>query len=352
MALGNGYDESGPVSVAWTTELEDRPARARPILIGDTIVVHGRDGTVTGIDLRNGTIEWTLDGHETSQSYVPVAASAVEGLAYAWAGDHVTAIDPADGGVAWRSETVDGVDPDLASVPLRADGDLLYAGADRPTAFDAGSGDLLWRHDSFETFGVPYFTPTFEGDHLYVPTDEGIVVLERATGDERILATDPTTDEEIVAYPPELHNLTRPVVTDEYVIVLAHGEGMYAYDRLSTRPQWEVADSYYWGHVLRDGIVYASTYRTVKGLSIEDGFEAVAYDTGDRAPNGVPVLDGSSIYVGTGGSDGGAIFSFDAASRDTNWRVTTPSDVRTAPIVAGDRVVAATEGEIFALTEE
>ncbi|MFB6302157.1 MAG: PQQ-binding-like beta-propeller repeat protein [Haloferacaceae archaeon] len=68
------------------------------------------------------------------------------------------------------------------SVPVFAD-ETLYVGGDdgRIRALDARTGDRRWRR----SVGAPADAPWVVGEHLYVPTADGIVALVGGDGDER-----------------------------------------------------------------------------------------------------------------------------------------------------------------------
>ncbi|MCU4741821.1 PQQ-like beta-propeller repeat protein [Halobacteria archaeon AArc-m2/3/4] len=336
-------ETDGPVSVDWSHALAD-DAVGRPTVSGTTIAVGGRDGEVTAVDVESHETEWVYDGTPTRDPF-PVASN--DEYVFVWDVDHVEAIQWENGSVHWQSERVSASMESVRYGSLAVDGTLLYAGVEHPTAFDADTGDLRWENRNLDGRSEP---PVFEDDGMYVPTQDGVAVLDRTDGS----IVEGSPDGSPLRYQQdELYSMARPSVTDDEVAFQA-GD-VYVYERGTNDLRWRVeVEGQNHGLVCTDETVFVPSRTELLGLDLQDGSYRTSYDVGTFDIVTTPIVEGDSVYVGCRNdtAEEGKLYAFDTTSRDTNWRVSVDEQLRTEPVFHEGTIYIAGTDHLFALTEE
>ena len=172
-------------SLALNNQLRQPPAydatRGYFAIDGDRLVAY---------DVVSGTQQWIVPAAMTS------APAAGGGSIFFVQGDSLTALNGADGSVAWTTTVTDR----LAVPPAWQAGWLVLAGsAGSIVAMRSSDGEVIWRHDSASP---AHASPTIAADRVYVPQDndrvvalkveDGQLVWERRLGGKpnEILAVD------------------------------------------------------------------------------------------------------------------------------------------------------------------
>ncbi len=160
-----------------------------PVSLGNTIVVHAVDGSISALNRADGSVLWrhlekvpslTLRG--TGKPLIIAGNTVVVGTA----GGQVVALNLQDGSLLWRAtvatprgrtdlERMVDVDADLAE----ADG-VIYAAAYQGdvAAIQASSGQLIWTREISSLSGI-----VVDGDALYLSDEAGDVwALSRRNG--------------------------------------------------------------------------------------------------------------------------------------------------------------------------
>lgn len=160
----------------WQTTLEGAVQCQQPLVIGETVLINARNGTVYGIDLMDGSIKWETPVVESIRDgWGDISARPIlaDGLAVvASYDDRVRAIDPSDGQIRW-DVTVNG---DIGTTV--AQGQKLVAGSTHGevVGIDPPSGEVLWRESLPSGVSAD---PACTDGQAYVPTEEdGLFALD------------------------------------------------------------------------------------------------------------------------------------------------------------------------------
>ena len=104
-----------------------------PLIVGDTVVVHGgpEAGTIIGLDMATGQVRWQAGG-ERVDAQVPVTLTlAGQDMVVAAGGEHVFGIDPASGEVLWEyTHEGRGYRGQGSLVPVGLSGDRIFLAHD------------------------------------------------------------------------------------------------------------------------------------------------------------------------------------------------------------------------------
>ncbi|HET6455605.1 MAG TPA: PQQ-binding-like beta-propeller repeat protein, partial [Armatimonadota bacterium] len=181
------YDMKG--EMLWDTELGGKDwwpnCYVVPMVSGDRVIITSRVGA-WALDRKTGKKRWDLGGNHRG-------CSAVGNLIYAIRGNLPTAINPADGKVAWEGTEKLG---DSASAAAVAGGTMVVGDADgRVCAFSIRDGRLLWtfRTGSSVSALQPYkrgesdvnSSPAVSGDTVYIGGSDGnLYALSLKTGEK------------------------------------------------------------------------------------------------------------------------------------------------------------------------
>ncbi len=313
----HGQDETrsakvvaGPLSVAWVRDVDQRapmspPAASRPALVGDRIVIGGRDGRAHIYDL-NGRerARLALDAPCESGALTlhngQVVLSDVDGGLYA--------IDPVRGVIVWKKA--------LPSVvlghPVALDDDFLIQTADSHVYRFSAEGRKRWSWaglpGGFALQRGP--SPVAANGMVYAVFSSGdVVALHADSGDlawrrQLLLQTDARTLSEMKT------PVADPVLAGRLLVV-----------------------SFYQG--------------TITALSADDG--EVRWQR-NLSLRDTPAVQGGHLVVAV--SDGRAL-ALDVASGATLWQRKLADDELVGPAVSGSRLfVAASSGQVFALDGE
>ena len=159
-----------PMEPLWTTVLSSAPAAA-PVHGAGHIFVALRDGHLTAVNVADGAVAWRVEQ--------PVVGELATGgaLLYVASRDTLQGIDTASGRVRWSIP----LEAPL-SAPLVWSNSWLIAALDTHIvlAIRAETGETLWRQT---VSGGIHVTPTLAGDRLYVSLDSGgVAALSLMTG--------------------------------------------------------------------------------------------------------------------------------------------------------------------------
>lgn len=152
---------------------------ARPAGAGEFAAVPVGE-TLYGVDLSAREVAWTVD-LGSSAFGAPAVVGAGEAVAVSTADGRVRAVALSTGQRLWSAD----VGP-TATAPVAGDGRVVVGG-DRLYALDASGGTTLWR----TSVGTPTGPATLADGRAYAPTEEGVAVVDAATG-ESLGRTTPT----------------------------------------------------------------------------------------------------------------------------------------------------------------
>lgn len=305
---------------------------------GDRVVV--ATGGLTALEVDEGAEHWStsIDGWIDA----PPALSADTAYVATWGpmpAHGVVAVSLGDGRPRWRA----GATLEAATAPTLADGAVYVGGSlddDRVTAFDARTGEALWR----TRIGEYATTPAVADGSVYVGGGDthAVVALEAADGDERWRAE---TDGRVVA---------APTVVEDTVYVGTRVGTLYALDAESGDERWtvDVGRDVEASVAATDDAVYVPGSRTVTALDRSGDEQWTGY-VSDGAH--APTVTADAVVV----TDRHRIHCFDAADGTERWqrdvRERTVGDqvfggVRSPPYVHDGTVyVVSHAGDVFAL---
>lgn len=318
-----------PLQIGWTTELP-APAAAQPAFDGEHAYLALRDGSLTAIRLRDGSVAWSIDQPATMQ---PAAGGDTLVVAD---GAVLTALRTADGEQLWSLDLGSAV----SAAPLRGTGWLIVAlEGGELAAFEAADGRELWRRSVGGPVRVP---PAFGGERLFVPIDDGrLAALDLFTGE--LLWEQPLTGQ------------PRRVLPLDAVFVGTTGNYLYRLSLSNGRVDWRWRTG---GDVV--GVPVVDRER-VYFVSLDNMLWALDRDNGaqrwrqvlSRRPQAVPGLLGRLVLV-SGVSE--ELRTFDRETGDPSNLLAAPAELGAPPYVspalaaAGLRMVLlAADGRLIGL---
>ncbi|SEW29360.1 PQQ-binding-like beta-propeller repeat protein [Halobacterium jilantaiense] len=166
----------------WTTRLPGANRERVAVAAGRVFVssyARAADGGLVALDADSGERLWGVP--ETDVYVLP--PTATEDAVFFHDRDALYAYDAASGDELWRVDDFGGIDD--SRTPLAVGGGRVVAVGERErerevVAFDGDSGERLWRVPG----GTHETPPVVTGDTIYVPEDAGVRALDAATGDE------------------------------------------------------------------------------------------------------------------------------------------------------------------------
>jgi polyvinyl alcohol dehydrogenase (cytochrome) len=213
---------AGQLQLEWFFNTDD-VVSANPTIVDGTIYIGDWSGRFYAVDADNASLRWSYQAEVNPYVYAGqiTAGAAVsddhtDRTVYFAAADHVYALDADDGSVRWK-RTVgveDGAEPtEIEGAPLLVDGKVIV-GIDvhnNPNyragvaAFDAVTGNLLWRWDGdagaepsgcVDVWGAPsadvsrravYFGTGNcpQAPAIWRPASEAIVAVDLDTGEQK-----------------------------------------------------------------------------------------------------------------------------------------------------------------------
>lgn len=269
------------LSEGWAVEVGE--GYSTPVVSDGRVFVHARrdpDEVVTAFDLATGAPVWsdthtapfTKNQYATSMGKGPNATPLLAGgRLYTFGVSAVlTAYDAASGEVLWRRDYTKDIDTSKlfcgsAMSPILVDGAILvHVGDDRGgvfRAFDAATGTVRWEQPGP---GPGYASPvltTMDGEKQIVTmTDQSVVGVSTASG--AILWSFPFPDE-------WNENIATPVVSNGTIVVSGTRRGTYGLTVRRDGSDWHVAEAwhspetamYMSSPVLHDGVLYGFSSR-------------------------------------------------------------------------------------------
>jgi eukaryotic-like serine/threonine-protein kinase len=263
---------------------------------------------------------------------------------------HLFALDLVQRNVRWRFDT----DGDLAP-PAVADG-VVYVGgrAGALYALDAASGKELWR---FAAPAAVSTIPAITGDTIYTGDSDGrLYALDRATGAERWqiqLAGSITIHmDDAQGYIIPGHGLLYVSTSDN------PSDHLYAIDPRSQRIVWSIDQDlgFISAPTVDDTGVYLGSFGSLWAFEPLTG--AVKWRQEIDAGFGTPLVEGGRIYVGGTtisskvkkmADDGAGIYALEAATGSLIWKYRAKDGSFSRPLLAGDRVYAATQVDAYSV---
>lgn len=316
--------------IAWDVRVAARLAwPMAPVTDGERVFVGTPEQRVRAMDLDGGTL-WEVEVAG------PVAAppTADGGRVYVLDGSgHLTAMDPATGGVLWARPVAKGR---TTGAPVAVDGRLVTAGLDRQVrALRGVDGAEVW---AVTVPAAPQGAPVVCGGWVVLACADGVVralrIEDGSAGWESVLGSS---------------TVATPRVVEDVVVVGTKDGVLHALSGATGEALW----SYRAGGALdsspgSDGtlVFVGSTDGTLHAVDLHLGTAAWTYAAG--APiRGTPAVSGGQIAVGT---TAGILHVVDARTGRPAWRVGVGGSLDGAPaLVQGRAIVGSTDGRVVAI---
>jgi outer membrane protein assembly factor BamB len=301
-----------PASEAWKASAES--GLEGPLASdGRRLFLARRDGSVEALDRADGRSLWR---REPGVGQV----SAAEGIVLLRAEDGaVTRLNPENGRVVWRSET--GV---AGRAPALPDAELLLVYGAGLAAASAADGRLLWRAEDGADVSA---RPVSSGTRLFVGEEDGTLrCRDRASG-----ATSWTLR--------TLSALRAPALLDRERVLLGTTDGRFlslTAEEGRIRWRWRLGADVVGGAVLfgRDSVLFATYENVLYALDRDNGHLKWRAPLPSRPIDG-PRLSGSAALVACQENE---VLAFDARSGRRLASLAAPAEIRTPPVLLGDRL--------------
>jgi outer membrane protein assembly factor BamB len=249
-----------------------------------------------------------------------------DGVVYAGHGHYLSAVSVADGSLLWKNTEWRGGVCTVASPVVEPKSGVLLTAAYWTGRFahDAATGELLWEKRDNDTRIADNSPVYFKGSFFYLSPGY-------------IMEVDPLSGEELVKHKINyvVNNNSRPVVTDNMLIVGTTDRGVVAFDRQNGYKEL-------WNFKTNPGLFYTAPYTKDFQMTVESGAFLVADDqagfpvgVGGSGAAGVYGVDGvDGVYGGDDGDDGverggvvyfgandGYLYSVNATTGVFRWRI-------------------------------
>jgi outer membrane protein assembly factor BamB len=313
-----------PLSTAWQVQLDSSVVSP---LAADVVRVYvaGRDGSITALDQNSGSERWRVEDR-------PGRVTATRGFVLVRGEDGtVWSLKPRDGGVRWRAET--GI---AGGLPVTLDDDRLYVAGDGLAALDVETGDVVWTQTTLSDVTAPPVATTAR--LLTGEADGTLYCRDRATG---LPLWTYRTSGPILA-PPLVDEKRRRVylgTTEKLIRELKLDGGDEGWG-------WRIgADIQSGGLLLPDRVLFASFDAVLYGLT-RGGNLAMRIPLPSRPLSG-PLQVGPRVVIACQENE---ILAFDIRTGDPAGSLRTAAQIRTPPLVTGDRIfVGLRDGSVVAL---
>lgn len=226
---------------------------------------------------------------------------AADGVVYAGSGKSLSAFDAGSGKLLWRN-TAWGQGEGTTSTLTVGNG-ILIGSAQWSALYanDAATGDMIW---SLSERGLRNrgASAAMHGPLLYIISQNSFFIINARTGD-------------IVVQKEMPYNLdvtSTPLLTDGEIIFGTADKGLVALDRVTLEQKWNT--------LLGNSLVFTSPYTRTFASTVETS----------------PVLAGQTVIVGA--SDGN-IYALNPSTGKITWRYRTGAPIFSTPALSGNVLV-------------
>lgn len=276
---------------------------------GQRLFVATREGAVVALALETGKELWRVRGRGHVSAAGPVLVLREDT-------GRLRRLDPATGADVWRD--MSGVE---GALPAAIDGDTIFVAGSGLAAFSTDRGEKLWSAPETITS-----VPVASGRWLFTGEEDGTVRgRERASGASRwTFAT--------------RGPVRAPVTVDGDRLLLGTTDGRLLGLRLekgSARWRWKIgADVVDAGLAFEANALFVSYDNILYGVGRGNGHLHWRAALPSRPVSG-PILTGSAVIVACQETD---ILGFDARTGARLGALQTPAEIRTPPVVVGERL--------------
>nr|QCB65000.1 hypothetical protein [uncultured bacterium] len=258
-------------------------------------------GMLYAVDALTGHLRWQ---HQLPVNGLPALIDglvAADGVVYAGSGKSLSAFDAGSGKLLWRN-TAWGQGEGTTSTLTVGNG-ILIGSAQWSALYanDAATGDMIW---SLSERGLRNrgASAAMHGPLLYIISQNSFFIINARTGD-------------IVVQKEMPYNLdvtSTPLLTDGEIIFGTADKGLVALDRVTLEQKWNT--------LLGNSLVFTSPYTRTFASTVETS----------------PVLAGQTVIVGA--SDGN-IYALNPSTGKITWRYRTGAPIFSTPALSGNVLV-------------
>jgi len=302
-------------------QLWDKPVETVPWMrTHDGLLYHTNRGPLAAVDPRTGERQWAVRGDFEQ----PVA---VEGAYAAFGGgvSRATVVDLAEESVAWQPSRAP-----LTEVLSLTNGSVVLAGEGELAAFDAASGDRLWR---FADLPDDEFGPSLVSSWPYC-----FVTSVDPAVTEAIDLRDGTRlwRREVERYPLFFETADR-----ELVLTMDDGT-VRRLNPMTGEAVWSqsLTEGQVFLYFVDGGLAVPVANDRIWGLSVDDG--SVEWELGLDSTFPLVTQEAGRLYAA-----GTSIRGIDRSGGATAWTEELPGQEALYPAAAGDHLVAAAETTVY-----
>jgi outer membrane protein assembly factor BamB len=195
--------DTGTGDEVWRVERDEISSWSSPVVVeqdGRPVVLTNATGAVRAYDLATGESVWHTSGMTVNVIPTPVVADGVAWFASGFRGAALLAIrfEGASGDITGTDAILWSLDADTpyTPTPLLYDGTLYFLKVNRGilSAFDALSGEALYREQRVPELGTVYASPVGASGRIYLTDRDGNTVVVRHGADMEVLATNVLDD--------------------------------------------------------------------------------------------------------------------------------------------------------------
>ena len=318
-----------------------------PAVSNGVVYVGSDDNHLYAFDAETGELRWQ---YETGD-WVSTAPAVGGGAVYARSEDGMLhAVNAVTGEGLWQQHTSAA---SVSASPAFADG-IVYTGGFALHAFDAASGERLWRYliesREEEMVYLPAYSPAVADGIVYAGSDDG-----------HLYAIDASTKALLWLYDGIQPTEAAPIAAEGAVYVQSETGHLYALDAFTGGLLWRYETGGVYGGPRADGgVVYAAAndgkvYGMVTSSPLAAAAPAQEREAGDllwryRADRDLlspPAASNGTLYAG---ANDGYLYAIDALTGALAWRYKTGVLVSEPPTAADGAVYSRrTDGMLYAM---
>jgi outer membrane protein assembly factor BamB len=237
----------------------------------------------------------------------------------------------------WKNSSL--VTGSIVAPPLQV-GDQVFIGTgdNLVLAIDANSGKLLWPAP-FETEHSIWGKPAYRDGVLFVVSlDSTVYAIEASTGQEK--------------WRQKMGGAlaSAPIMNSDMLYVASFDRKLHALDINTGEERWAAAaDDWIWSSPAYDrGVVYfVDAQGKVYAVDGVTGDLTWEHELGESVQTS-PVISDEAVYIGSEGDaelGQGLLTALSTADGQELWRTITPAPLYTTPVIVGNTIIAALQGE-------
>lgn len=162
--------------IEWTFEPESggSVAFSNPTIANDLVHIVDSEDFLHGVNIDSGKKEWTADIPQSTET----SPAAANGRVFLTGNRYLVAIDADTGNIEWEGGEDIILEPEDA---ILADSVCYVTNSYRMWAYDASSGEIIWKYERPEESDISFTSPpTVWDDTIYVPSlDNSLYAIER-----------------------------------------------------------------------------------------------------------------------------------------------------------------------------